>query len=73
MQRDISKESEDFDMAENLMNTIEKLGVVPVIVLKDAEKAVPLAEALLDGGIPCIEVTFRTSAAEESIRRICKA
>jgi len=73
MQRDISKESEDFDMADNLMNTIEKLGVVPVIVLKDAEKAVPLAEALLDGGIPCIEVTFRTSAAEESIRRICKA
>lgn len=60
-------------MADKLLSTIESLGIVPVIVLKDAEKAVPLAKALLDGGIPCIEVTFRTSAAEESIRRISKA
>ena len=57
----------------DLMKTIESLGIVPVIVLKDAAKAEPLAKALLDGGIPCIEVTFRTSAAEESIKRITKA
>ena len=60
-------------MSDKLLSTIENLGIVPVIVLKDAAKAEPLAKALLDGGIPCIEVTFRTSAAEESIRRISKA
>ncbi len=60
-------------MAEDLTKTIENLGIVPVIVLKDAGKAEKLAKALLDGGVPCIEVTFRTSAAEESIKRICKA
>ena len=57
----------------DLMKTIESLCIVPVIVLKDASKAEPLAKALLDGNIPCIEVTFRTSAAEESIKRITKA
>lgn len=42
--------------------------VVPVVVLNDAEDAAPLAEALVKGGLPCAEVTFRTEAAEESIR-----
>lgn len=42
--------------------------VVPVVVLEDAKDALPLAEALVDGGLPCAEVTFRTEAAEESIR-----
>lgn len=54
------------------MKTIEEqfkeLGVVPVVVLNDAKDAVPLAEALVEGGLPCAEVTFRTEAAEESIR-----
>lgn len=54
------------------MKTIEErfyeLGVVPVVVLDDAKDALPLAEALIDGGLPCAEVTFRTEAAEESIR-----
>ena len=45
-----------------------KLGVVPVVVLEDAKDAVPLATALVEGGLPCAEVTFRTEAAEESIR-----
>ena len=45
-----------------------KLGVVPVVVLEDAKDAVPLAQALVEGGLPCAEVTFRTAAAEESIR-----
>lgn len=48
--------------------TIAKLGVVPVVVLNDAKDAAPLAKALVDGGLPCAEVTFRTDAAEESIR-----
>ncbi len=49
---------------------IEKYGVMPVVVLQDAEDALPLAEALIKGGLPCAEVTFRTAAAEESIRRM---
>lgn len=54
------------------MKTLEEqfydYAVVPVVVLDDAEDAVPLAEALVKGGLPCAEVTFRTEAAEESIR-----
>ena len=44
--------------------------VVPVIVLDDAATAVPLARALLEGGVRVLEVTLRTSAGLESIRRI---
>lgn len=43
-------------------------GVVPVVVLDDVKDAIPLADALCEGGLPCAEVTFRTAAAEESIR-----
>lgn len=46
--------------------------IVPVVVLDNAENAEPLAEALLEAGLNIIEVTFRTDAAEESIRRIAK-
>ena len=46
------------------------IGVIPVIAIEDAEKAVPLARALVKGGLPAAEVTFRTAAAEEAIRRI---
>lgn len=45
-------------------------GVVPVVVLEDAKDALPLAKALIEGGLPCAEVTFRTEAAEESIRQM---
>ena len=44
--------------------------IVPVVVLDRAEDAEPLAEALLAGGLDIMEITFRTAAAEESIRRI---
>lgn len=47
---------------------IQSMGVVPVVVLEDAKDAAPLAKALCEGGLPCAEVTFRTEAAEESIR-----
>ena len=47
-------------------------GVVPVVVLEDAKDALPLAKALTEGGLPCAEVTFRTNAAEESIKRMCE-
>lgn len=46
--------------------------IVPVVVLDSAEAAEPLAEALLAGGLDIMEITFRTAAAEESIRRIAK-
>lgn len=49
-------------------NQIAQLGVVPVVVLNDVKDALPLAQALCEGGLPCAEVTFRTDAAEESIR-----
>lgn len=55
-----------------IMEQIEKLGVVPVVVLEDAKDAAPLAKALCEGGLPCAEVTFRTAAAEESIRVMCE-
>ena len=54
----------------DMQELIRKTGIVPVVVLDDAKDAVPLAEALIRGGLPCAEVTFRTAAAEESIRRI---
>lgn len=51
-----------------IVEEISKIGIVPVIALDDAKDAKPLAEALCKGGLPCAEVTFRTDAAEESIR-----
>lgn len=60
-----------------MMKTLEErfydYAVVPVVVLNNADDAVPLADALIKGGLPCAEVTFRTDAAEESIRRICES
>lgn len=60
-----------------MMKTLEErfydYAVVPVVVLNDADDAIPLADALIKGGLPCAEVTFRTDAAEESIRRICES
>ena len=55
-----------------VVQRIYEIGIVPVIAIDDAEKAVPLAKALVKGGLPAAEVTFRTAAAEEAIRRIVK-
>ncbi|MCF0131959.1 MAG: bifunctional 4-hydroxy-2-oxoglutarate aldolase/2-dehydro-3-deoxy-phosphogluconate aldolase [Pseudobutyrivibrio sp.] len=52
----------------SVIDEIYKIGIVPVIALDDAKDAEPLAKALCEGGLPCAEVTFRTAAAEESIR-----
>lgn len=48
---------------------IEELKLVPVVVLQDAKDAVPLAKALIAGGLPVAEVTFRTAAAADSTRQ----
>ena len=53
-----------------MADKFEELGVIPVVVLNDVEDALPLAEALYEGGLPCAEVTFRTEAAEESTKSI---
>ena len=57
----------------DLMQQISNIGIVPVIKINDASKAVPLAKALIDGGLPVAEITFRTDAAEEAIRLVSKA
>ena len=57
---------------ENLIKEISAAGVVPVVKLDDAANAVKLAEALRKGGLNCAEITFRTDAAEESIRLIAE-
>ena len=54
------------------LKQIGATGIVPVVVLNKVSDAEPLAEALIKGGLPCAEVTFRTDAAEESIRAISK-
>lgn len=54
----------------DILKKLSAIGIVPVIKIDDVEKAVPLAKALVAGGIPCAEVTFRTDAAEEAIKRM---
>jgi 2-dehydro-3-deoxyphosphogluconate aldolase / (4S)-4-hydroxy-2-oxoglutarate aldolase len=56
-------------MAEALA-ALCRIGLVPVITIESPRDAVPLAEALLDGGIGCAEVTFRTPSAAETIHEI---
>ncbi len=51
---------------------LAQLRVIPVIVIENAADAKPLAEALLAGGLPCAEVTFRTAAALEAIKAIAQ-
>jgi len=52
-----------------MIKEIERLGIVPVVAIEEAENAPKLAAALIDGGLPCAEITFRTAAAEEAIRQ----
>jgi len=56
----------------NVLEQLGLLGIVPVIAIEDANDAEPLAQALIDGGLPCAEVTFRTAAAKDAIERIAK-
>ena len=57
-------------MSGNPFKALEEQGIAPVISLKDADKAVPLARALQAGGITNIEITLRTAAGLDAIRRI---
>lgn len=55
---------------QSFKETLREIGLVPVVKIDDAKNAEPLARALLAGGIPAAEVTFRTDAAEEAIRNM---
>ncbi len=55
----------------NPIARLGELGIIPVVRLEDPTQGDRLAEALLAGGLPCAEITFRTAAAGEGIRRMC--
>jgi 2-dehydro-3-deoxyphosphogluconate aldolase/(4S)-4-hydroxy-2-oxoglutarate aldolase len=55
------------------LKQIRDMGIIPVVKIEDPAKALPLAKALKDGGLPCAEITFRTGAAKEAIQNIAKA
>ena len=54
----------------SLESVLREFGVLPVVKIENADDAQSLAEALIRGGLPCAEITFRTDAAEEAIRKI---
>lgn len=53
---------------QKVLKQFSEVGIIPVVVMNDAKDAKPLGKALMDGGLPAAEITFRTDAAEESIR-----
>ncbi len=57
---------------ETVLNRIPPIGVVPVISIDRVEDAIPLGDALLSGGLPVVEITFRTAAAAEAIRKLAR-
>ena len=56
----------------DIIKELSLIGIVPVIKIDDAKDAAPLAKALVEGGLPCAEVTFRTAAAKEAIAIIAR-
>jgi 2-dehydro-3-deoxyphosphogluconate aldolase/(4S)-4-hydroxy-2-oxoglutarate aldolase len=59
-------------MTQNSFDVIAHWGVLPVVAIETADNALPLGDAFSSGGLPLIEVTFRTSAAAEAINRLTK-
>ncbi|MCL4548596.1 MAG: bifunctional 4-hydroxy-2-oxoglutarate aldolase/2-dehydro-3-deoxy-phosphogluconate aldolase [Bacteroidetes bacterium] len=57
---------------DKILEQIGICGIIPVIIIDDAENSIPLASALIEGRLPVGEVTFRTKAAKESIEKIAK-
>jgi 2-dehydro-3-deoxyphosphogluconate aldolase/(4S)-4-hydroxy-2-oxoglutarate aldolase len=53
-------------------NKVIQHRIVPVVAIEDAENATPLADALIEGGLPCAEITFRTTAAEAVMATLAK-
>ena len=57
----------------DMMKELYSIGLIPVIKIENADDAVPLAKALIDGGLPAAEITFRTPCAADAIKRITDA
>jgi len=57
----------------SIFDQIKSYRIVPVIVIDDPAKAAPLGKALIDGGLPCAEITFRTANAAAAIKEMAKA
>jgi 2-dehydro-3-deoxyphosphogluconate aldolase/(4S)-4-hydroxy-2-oxoglutarate aldolase len=57
---------------KELFGEMERRGVVPVIAIESTEDALPLADALIEGGLPVAEITFRTAVAAEVIEKLKK-
>lgn len=55
-----------------VMERVATFGVVPVIAIDRAADALPLADALIRGGLPVVEITFRTAAAADVIRTLAR-
>lgn len=55
-----------------ILQQFEKMRVVPVVAIQNAEDSMQLADALIEGGLPCAEITFRTTAAIEAMRIMAK-
>ncbi len=60
-------------MKNEMIEKLYSIGLIPVIKIEDANDAVPLAKALIDGGLPAAEITFRTKCAAEAIKNITEA
>ena len=56
-----------------MIDELYSIGLIPVIKIENADDAIPLAKALIDGGLPAAEITFRTSCAAEAIKKITEA
>ncbi|WQT30282.1 bifunctional 4-hydroxy-2-oxoglutarate aldolase/2-dehydro-3-deoxy-phosphogluconate aldolase [Helicobacter pylori] len=59
-------------MQDKIIEVLQISPIVPVVVIEDLNDAVPLAQSLIEGGIPIIEVTLRSSCALEAIELIAK-
>ena len=58
---------------DKMISELYSLGLIPVIKIENPDDAVPLAKALIDGGLPAAEITFRTKCAAEAIKNITEA
>lgn len=70
---DFSTKGPEPTAGSDMVDALRNVGIVPVIVIEDPAHAVRLARALIEGGLPCAEVTFRTKAAREALARMAEA
>ena len=58
---------------DKIIEKITAMGVIPVVAIENAADAARLGDALIEGGLPCAEITFRTAAAASAIRTLCNS